>query len=143
MVNVRHYRPAGTTPDAPALALFQKQWQLYRKVRFDAANFPPSYSVDPYPDKTVQTVWQDQRRWVWFVQQGIWSSKSAVAQKSSDRSLPFPPPTLLGRLTLEFRAHVPTNGPSSADHHGVRAIRRVRLPHHPSVKRRSDKENVL
>jgi hypothetical protein len=53
MVNVRHYRPAGTTPDAPALALFQKQWQLYRKVRFDAANFPPSYSVDPYPDKTV------------------------------------------------------------------------------------------
>src|SRR5206468_6061693 len=32
MVNVRHYRPAGTTPDEPALALFQKQWQLYRKV---------------------------------------------------------------------------------------------------------------
>jgi hypothetical protein len=32
MVNVRHYRPAGTTPDQPALALFQKQWQLYRKV---------------------------------------------------------------------------------------------------------------
>jgi ubiquinone/menaquinone biosynthesis C-methylase UbiE len=32
MVNVRHYGPAGTTPDEPALALFQKQWQLYRKV---------------------------------------------------------------------------------------------------------------
>jgi hypothetical protein len=48
VVNVCHYRPAGTTPDTPALALFQKQWQLYRKVRLDAANFPPSYSVDPY-----------------------------------------------------------------------------------------------
>jgi len=33
--------------------------------------------------------------------------------------------------------------PSSADHRGVRAIRRVRLPHHPSVRRRSDRETVL
>jgi ubiquinone/menaquinone biosynthesis C-methylase UbiE len=32
MVNVRHFGPAGTTSDEPALALFQKQWQLYRKV---------------------------------------------------------------------------------------------------------------
>ena len=32
MVNVRYYRPAGKTPDEPALALFRKQWQLYRKV---------------------------------------------------------------------------------------------------------------
>ena len=32
MVNVRHFGPAGTTTDEPALALFQKQWQLYRKV---------------------------------------------------------------------------------------------------------------
>ena len=56
MVNVRHYRSAATTPDAPALEMFQKQWQLYRKVRLDAANFPPSYSVDPFPDKMVQTV---------------------------------------------------------------------------------------
>ena len=39
MVNVCHYRPAGTTPDAPALGMFQKQWQLYRKVCLDAANF--------------------------------------------------------------------------------------------------------
>ena len=143
MVNVRHYRPAGTTPDAPALALFQKQWQLYRKVRFDAANFPPSYSVDPYPDKTVQTVWQDQRRWVWFVQQGIWSSKSAVAQKSSDRSRTLPSPHPPRPANVRISRPMLTTGPSSADHHGVRAIRRVRLPHHPSVKRRSDKETVL
>jgi hypothetical protein len=88
MVNVRHYRPAGTTPDAPALALFQKQWQLYRKVRFDAANFPPSYSVDPYPDKTVQTVWQDQRRWVWFVQQGVWSFVPALYKAVTGNEVP-------------------------------------------------------
>jgi SAM-dependent methyltransferase len=32
MVTVRHYGPTGPMLDAPALALFQKQWQLYRKV---------------------------------------------------------------------------------------------------------------
>lgn len=32
MVSVQHYGPAGTMLDEPALALFQKQWQVYRKV---------------------------------------------------------------------------------------------------------------
>jgi SAM-dependent methyltransferase len=32
MVNVHHYGAAGTMSDEPAMALFQKQWQLYRKV---------------------------------------------------------------------------------------------------------------
>jgi SAM-dependent methyltransferase len=31
MVDIRHYGPIGTVPDEPAVALFQKQWQLYRK----------------------------------------------------------------------------------------------------------------
>jgi hypothetical protein len=33
-------------------------------------------------------------------------------------------------------------GPSSSDHRGVRVIRRVRLPHHPSVRKRSDRETA-
>jgi hypothetical protein len=32
MVKIRHYGAVGPVTDEPALALFQKQWQLYRKV---------------------------------------------------------------------------------------------------------------
>jgi SAM-dependent methyltransferase len=32
MIDIRYYGPAGTASDEPALALFQKHWQLYRKV---------------------------------------------------------------------------------------------------------------
>ena len=32
MVKIRHYRAVGPVTAEPALALFQKQWQLYRKV---------------------------------------------------------------------------------------------------------------
>jgi hypothetical protein len=38
--------------------------------------------------------------------------------------LPFHPPTLLGRLTFRISNPMLTNGPSSADHRGVCAIRR-------------------
>src|ERR1700751_6009460 len=31
MVNGRHYKPTGEMLDEPAVALFQQQWQLYRK----------------------------------------------------------------------------------------------------------------
>ena len=31
MVNVRHYKQTGEMLDEPALALFQQQWQIYRK----------------------------------------------------------------------------------------------------------------
>ena len=31
MLNVCHYKPTGDLLDEPALALFQQQWQLYRK----------------------------------------------------------------------------------------------------------------
>ena len=32
MVNIHHHRPAGAVVDADALALFQRQWELYRKL---------------------------------------------------------------------------------------------------------------
>ena len=43
------------------------------RMRLDPANFPASYSVDSDPDQMVRRVWQDQRSWVWFVQEGVWS----------------------------------------------------------------------
>jgi hypothetical protein len=58
------------------------------RLRLDAANFPPSYSVDPSPDKMVQTVWQDQRRWVWFVQQGVWSFVPALYKAVTGHDMP-------------------------------------------------------
>ena len=51
--------------------------------------------------------------------------------------LPFLPHPV-GQLRLKFRIPMVTTGSSSADHRGVRAIRRAALPHHPSVRRRSD-----
>src|SRR5436190_686661 len=43
------------------------------RFRRDAATYPQGYSIDPYPDSMVEKVWQDQRRWVWFVEEGVWS----------------------------------------------------------------------
>jgi SIR2-like domain len=58
------------------------------RLRLDAANFPPSYSVDPSPDRMVQTVWQDQRRWVWFVQEGVWSFVPALYKAVTGNDMP-------------------------------------------------------
>ena len=77
------------------------------------------------------------------ISQRVLNLKIAVAQKSSGRSPTLPSPTLLGRLTFRISNPMLTTGPSSADHRGVRAIRRVRLPCHPSVRRISDRETVL
>ncbi len=48
------------------------------RFRQDPANYPQGYSVDPFPDSMVQKVWQDQRGWVWFVAQDVWSFVPAL-----------------------------------------------------------------
>jgi hypothetical protein len=58
------------------------------RMRLDPANFPASYSVDPYPDKMVQSVWQDQRHWVWFVQEGVWSFVPALYKAVIGHDMP-------------------------------------------------------
>jgi SIR2-like domain len=58
------------------------------RMRLDPANFPASYSVDPSPDKMVRTVWQDQRRWVWFVPEGAWSFVPALYKAATGRDMP-------------------------------------------------------
>jgi hypothetical protein len=58
------------------------------RMRLDPANFPASYSVDPYPDKMVRSVWQDQRHWVWFVQEEVWSFVPALYKAVTGHNMP-------------------------------------------------------
>ena len=58
------------------------------RFRLDPANIPASYSVDPCPDKMVRMVWQDQRRWVWFVDEDVWSFVPALYKAVTNRDMP-------------------------------------------------------
>jgi hypothetical protein len=48
---------------------------LFRTLRWrvDPANFPPSFSVDRNPDPLILQVWQNERRFVSFVTQDLWT----------------------------------------------------------------------
>ena len=48
---------------------------LFKTLRWkiDAANMPDMYSVDVQPDALILNVWQDQRRYVRFIAQDVWS----------------------------------------------------------------------
>jgi hypothetical protein len=64
--------------------------RLFLKIlrfRRDAATYPQGYSIDPSPDSMVQKVWQDQRRWVWFVQEGVWSFVPSLYKKLTGREM--------------------------------------------------------
>jgi len=43
------------------------------RLRIDSANFPVSFSVDRKPDPLIVKVWQNNRRFITFVHQDIWS----------------------------------------------------------------------
>jgi hypothetical protein len=51
------------------------------RFRRDAATYPQGYSIDPSPDSMVQKIWQDQRMWVWFVKEGVWSFVPSLYKK--------------------------------------------------------------
>lgn len=48
---------------------------LFKTLRWkiDKAGFPPAYSVDLYPDPLVFDVWFQQRRYIIFLVQGVWT----------------------------------------------------------------------
>jgi hypothetical protein len=48
---------------------------LIRTLRWkvDPVNFPSAYSVDPYPDPLILRVWQEERRYVTFFAQNLWT----------------------------------------------------------------------
>lgn len=49
---------------------------LFRTLRWrvDPANFPPSFSIDRDPDPLILQVWQNERQFITFVAQDMWSS---------------------------------------------------------------------
>ena len=66
------------------LRLFLKTLRL----QLDPANFPPTYSIDPYPDNMVRAVWEAQRRWVWFVQEDAWTFVPKLYKKVTGQDMP-------------------------------------------------------
>jgi hypothetical protein len=49
---------------------------LFRTLRWrmDPASFPPSFSIDCNPDPLILQVWQNERQFITFVTQDMWSS---------------------------------------------------------------------
>ncbi len=48
---------------------------LFKTLRWkvDQANIPDSYSVDLYPDPLILDVWQNERRYIKFIAQDVWT----------------------------------------------------------------------
>lgn len=48
---------------------------LFKTLRWkmDKANFPATYSVDPYPDPLIFDVWSNQNKYVTFIAQDVWT----------------------------------------------------------------------
>jgi hypothetical protein len=48
---------------------------LFKTLRWkmDKAKFPPTYSVDPYPDPLIFDVWSNQNKYVTFIAQDVWT----------------------------------------------------------------------
>ena len=86
MVNVRHYRSAQASRNNARRASAGDVSKAVAALSQGAprcGEFSAELFLDPYPDKMVQTVGRisgsaDQRRWVWFVQQGVWSFVPAL-----------------------------------------------------------------
>ena len=58
------------------------------RMQLDPANFPRSYSVDPWPDQMVRAVWDYKRSWVWFVEEGVWSFVPALYKAVTGHDMP-------------------------------------------------------
>ena len=48
---------------------------LFRTLRWkvDTADFPPSYSIDKWPDPLILHVWQNERRLITFLTEDLWT----------------------------------------------------------------------
>lgn len=67
-------------------SLLDYNMRLFLKtLRFRRTLSPQGYSIDPYPDSMIRTVWQDQRRWVWFVSEDVWSFVPCLYKKVTGR----------------------------------------------------------
>jgi hypothetical protein len=58
------------------------------RVNLDPALFPETYSIDPKPDQLIVRYWSDQRRYVRFVMQDVWSFVPALYQLIKKTEMP-------------------------------------------------------
>ncbi|HEV2840440.1 MAG TPA: SIR2 family protein [Chthoniobacterales bacterium] len=58
------------------------------RVNLDPALFPETYSIDPKPDQLIVRYWSDQRRYVRFVTQDVWSFVPALYELIKKAPMP-------------------------------------------------------
>ena len=58
------------------------------RVNLDQALFPETYSIDPKPDQLIVRYWSDQRRYVRFVTQDVWSFVPALYERIKKTPMP-------------------------------------------------------
>jgi SIR2-like protein len=58
------------------------------RVNLDPALFPETYSIDPKPDQLIVRYWSDQRRYVRFVTQDLWTFVPALYELIKKTPMP-------------------------------------------------------
>ncbi len=58
------------------------------RVNLDPALFPETYSIDPKPDQLIVRYWSDQRRYVRFVTQDVWTFVPALYERIKKAPMP-------------------------------------------------------
>jgi len=64
---------------------------LFKTLRWklDAADIPPTFSVDRQPDVLIRDVWQLQRRYIRFIQKDLWNFVPDLYQKVTGEEMPL------------------------------------------------------
>ena len=63
---------------------------LFKTLRWkiDQANIPDAYSVDLYPDPLILDVWQNERRYIKFIAQDVWTFVPRLYQLVTGKVMP-------------------------------------------------------
>lgn len=56
--------------------------------KIDKASFPPTYSVDPYPDPLILDFWQNQRKYVTFIAEDVWTFVPKLYERITNKEMP-------------------------------------------------------
>lgn len=62
---------------------------LFKTLRWkvDASDVPPTYSVDMQPDVLIRDVWENQRRYIRFIQRNLWSFVPALYKEVTGQEM--------------------------------------------------------
>jgi len=64
---------------------------LFKTLRWklDRADIPDAYSVDPYPDPLILDVWSNQRKYIKFIAQDVWTFVPRVYRAVIGKDMPL------------------------------------------------------